>query len=55
MNPEPVIQNEVSQKVKNIVYCVYMESRKTVLMNVFAGLHWRRRQIYGRGRGRGRG
>ena len=45
MNPEPVIQNEVSQKVKNIVYCVYMESRKMVLMNVFAGLHWRRRQI----------
>ena len=38
MNLEPVTQSEVSQKNK---YCVlmhiYMESRKMVLMNLFAG------------------
>ena len=36
MNLKPVIQNEVSQKEKN-KYHIYMESRKTVLMNLFAG------------------
>ena len=42
MNLEPVTQSEVSQKNK---YCVlmhiYMESRKMVLMNLFAGEEWR--------------
>ena len=50
MNPETVIQSNVSQKEKNKYYilthtymCVYiytyiyMESRKMVLMNLFAG------------------
>ena len=44
MNLEPVIQHEVSQKNK---YCVlmhiYMESRKMVLTNLFAGEKWRGR------------
>ena len=37
MNLEPVIQSEVSQKEKNkIIYqCVYMESRRMVLTNLF--------------------
>ena len=39
MNLEPVIQSEVSQnrKTNTVYYCVYMESRKMVLMNLFAG------------------
>ena len=39
MNLKPVIQSEVSQKEKdNSVYeCMPMESRKMVLMNLFAG------------------
>ena len=54
MNQEFVIQSEVSQKEKNkhcilthirvdiyISVCVYMESRKMVLMNPFAGQQWR--------------
>ena len=36
MNPETVIQSNVSQKEKNKYY-IYMESRKMVLMNLFAG------------------
>ena len=39
MNLELVIQNEVSQKERN-KYCrlrIYKESRKMVLMNLFAG------------------
>ena len=39
MNPEPIIQSEVSQKEKNkycILTCVW-EPRKMILMNVFAG------------------
>ena len=37
MDLETVIQSEVSQKGKNILYlCIYVESRKMVLMNLFA-------------------
>ena len=46
MNPEPIIQSEVSQKEKD-KYCIlmhiYMESRKMVLMNLFARQQWRKR------------
>ena len=34
MNLEPVIQTEVSQKEKNKYWNIYMEFRKTVLMNL---------------------
>ena len=40
MNLEPIIQSEVSQKEKekyHILRNVYMESRKMVLNNLFAG------------------
>ena len=38
MDLETVIQSEVSQKKKNIIYqCIYMESRKMLQMNCFAG------------------
>ena len=40
MNLEPVIHCEVSEKEKNkchILMPIYMESRKIVLMNLFAG------------------
>ena len=41
MNLEPVIDSEVSQKEKNkypvLTHILYMESRKIVLMNLFAG------------------
>ena len=41
---EPVIQSEVSQKEKSIIYeHVHMEPRKMVLMNLFAGQEWRHR------------
>ena len=37
MNLEPVIQNEVSQTKRNNIYqCIYMESRKVVLMTLSA-------------------
>ena len=36
VNLEPVIQSEVREK-KNLYYCIYMESRKLVMMNIFAG------------------
>ena len=64
MNLEPIIQSEVSQKEKNkcriyVVYIyvphIYMESRKMVQMNLFAGQQWRcrnREQTWGRGRER---
>ena len=46
VNLEPIIQSEVSQKEKD-KYCIlmhiYMESRKMVLMNLFAGQQWRNR------------
>ena len=38
MNLEPIVQSEVSQKEKNTIYdCIYMESRKMVMMKLFAG------------------
>ena len=61
MNLEPIAQSEVSQEEKDkyhIVTHIYMESRKMVLMNLFAGQQWRNRhreQTYGHsGRGGGR-
>ena len=45
INLEPIIQSEVSQKEKDkyhILTYIYMESRKMVLMNLFAGQQWRR-------------
>ena len=44
MSLEPIIESEVSQKEKNkyqILMHICMESRKTVLMNLFAGKEWR--------------
>ena len=36
MNLEPIIQSKVRKT--NIIYeCIYMESRKILLMNLFAG------------------
>ena len=59
MNLEPIIKNKVNQKEeKEISYInayIYMESRKTVLMNVSTGQQLRyrhREQTYGRGEGR---
>ena len=54
MNLEPVIQNEVNQTEENknhiltyiyiyIHIYIYMESRKMILMNLFAGQEWRHR------------
>ena len=47
MNLEPIIKNKVNQKEeKEISYInayIYMESRKTVLMNVSTGQQWRYR------------
>ena len=38
MKLEPVLQIEVSQEEKNIIYeHIYMESRKMVLMKLFVG------------------
>ena len=40
MNLEPIIQSEVNQKEEykyHILMHIYMESRKMVLMNLFAG------------------
>ena len=53
MNLEPIVQSEVSQEENDkyhIVTHIYMESRKMVLMNLFAGQQWRNRhreQTYG--------
>ena len=58
MNLEPIIQSEVSQKEKNkyhILMYIYMESRKMVLMNLFAGQQWKhthRDQTCGHSEGR---
>jgi len=44
MNLKPVIQSKVSQKEKNRFYIfiyIYMETRKKVLMNLFAGQEYR--------------
>ena len=45
MNLEPIIQSEVSQKEKNKyhVLAIYMDSRKIVLMKLFAGQQWKHR------------
>jgi len=46
MKLEPIIQSEVSQKEKYkncILMHIYMEFRKMVLMNLFAGQQWRSR------------
>ena len=46
MNLELIIQSEVSLNEKEkspILTRIYMESRKTVLMNLFAGQQWRNR------------
>ena len=46
MNVEPIIQSEVSQKVKDkhcILMHIYMESRKMVLTHLFTGQQWRNR------------
>ena len=37
MNLEPVIRNKISQKKRNNIYSIYMESRKVVLMTLFVG------------------
>ena len=37
MNPESVIQSEVRKRKANIYSCIYMESRKMVLMNLVSG------------------
>ena len=55
MDLDSVIQSEVSQKEKkkNIVYeCIYVESRKMVQMNLFAGQEYKcscRERMCGRG------
>ena len=55
LNLETIIQSEVSQREKQISYIdAYMESRKMVLMNLFAGQQRRQRyreQTYGHGLG----
>ena len=40
MNLEPVIESEMSEREKQILY-INMESRKMALMNFFAGKEWR--------------
>ena len=62
MNPEPIIQSEVSQKEKD-KYCILIhiydtESRKVVLKNLFTGQQWRNRHreyTYGHGEKGGEG
>ena len=57
MNLEPIIQSEVRKRQRNIIYMhVYMESRKVVLMNLFARQQWRyrlREQTCGHSGGKG--
>ena len=61
MKLELIIQSEVSQKEKDkyhILVCIYMESRKMVQKNLFAGQQWRNRHIeqtYGHGERGGQG
>ena len=57
MNLEPVAQSEESQKErgKYHILCIYMESIKMLLMNLFSGKEWRciyREQTCGHSRGR---
>ena len=49
------MQSEVNQKEKSKFYCIYIEIRKMVLMNLFAGKEWRHRcreWVFGHSRGR---
>ena len=44
MKLEPVTQSEISQKQANTIYeSIYVESRKMVLMKLFAEQQWRHR------------
>ena len=46
MNLNPIAQDEVSQKEKDkyhVLMLIYMESRKVVMMNLFAGQQRRHR------------
>ena len=44
MNLEPIIQNEVRKRKAIIMYeHIYMETRKMVLINLYAGQQWRQR------------
>ena len=43
MNPEPVIQSEVTQKEKNKYSLLMYVYGIMVLMNIFAGKEWRHR------------
>ena len=55
MDLESVIQNKVRKRGKKIMYyCIYVDSRKMVQMNLFAGQEWRQKHgeqmcEYGRG------
>ena len=42
MKLEPIIQIEVSQKENDKYQHIYMESRKMVPKNLFAGQQWRK-------------
>ena len=56
-NLQLIIWSEVSQKNKYRIFLIYMESRKTVLTNLFTWQQWRyrhREQTYGHGLGAGR-
>ena len=60
MDLQSIIQSEVSQKEKiNIVFqCIYTESRKMVLENLFTEQQWRNRhreQTHGHGERGGEG
>ena len=58
MNLEPIIQIEVSQKENDKYQHIYMESRKMVPKNLFAGQQWRNKhkeQTYRHGERGGEG
>ena len=58
INPEPIVQSEVSQKEKDKYEHMYMESGKLVLTNLSAGQQWRCRhgeETCGHNKGRRRG
>ena len=60
MNLEPIIQSEVSQKKKDEyrILNIYLEFRKMVLKNLFAGQQWKkthREQTYRHGERWGEG
>ena len=55
MDLESVIQKIKSERENTIYLCIYVESRKMVLMNLSAGQQWRHRhreQMCGHSRGR---